>query len=576
MKQKLVALLAAAIVGLAIMTFMQWSTARSLQTLQQAMGFSDRTETLVLVLRKNEKDFQMRSDLKYEAEFIKTMESLQQNLDHLVKSMSDADLDASKIGTLREALKAYGDAFKVTVAAAKSVGLDPNSGLQGSLRKAVHEAQAALDASGSNLLLKDLLVLRRDEKDFLMRLDMKYVDAFNKHFESFMASLNQIDPKGAMGVAPKMIKYQKDFLALVEGSRTMGLTPAEGAQGEMRKAVHGTEVVITELQAQTKKAIEEKSAAASRDSLIVAMIAAAIVVLLGVFIIRSVLRQLGGDPGYVSGIVGEVAQGNLAVRIDLNAGDTTSMLSAINGMVAKLSQIIGEVKSAGDALSNAAGQVSQTAQSLSQSSSEQAAAVEETTASIGQMTASINQNTENAKVTDSMASKSSDEAGEGGDAVKQTVEAMQQIAGKIGIIDDIAYQTNLLALNAAIEAARAGEHGKGFAVVAAEVRKLAERSQIAAQEVGELAASSVRMSDKAGKLLDEMVPNIRKTSALVQEIVIASQEQSVGVGQINSAMGQLNQATQQNASASEELAATAEEMGGQAEQLQDLMRFFRT
>jgi len=218
--------------------------------------------------------------------------------------------------------------------------------------------------------------------------------------------------------------------------------------------------------------------------------------------------------------------------------------------------------------------VSATAQSLSQSSSEQAASVEESSASVEQMSASINQNAENAKVTDNLASKTAVEATEGGGAVKNTVDAMKKIAQKIGIIDDIAYQTNLLALNAAIEAARAGEHGKGFAVVAAEVRKLAERSQVAAQEIGGLAGDSVGLAERAGHLLDEIVPSIRKTSDLVQEIASASQEQSSGVAQINNAMNQLNQATQQNASASEELAATAEELGGQAEQLQQLMLFF--
>jgi methyl-accepting chemotaxis protein len=255
-------------------------------------------------------------------------------------------------------------------------------------------------------------------------------------------------------------------------------------------------------------------------------------------------------------------------------GDFDSLKQAINNTISRLADTISQINIAADALNNAAGQVSATAQSLSQSSSQQAASVEQTTASIEQMSASISQNTENAKVTDNMATQSSHQAEEGGGAVKETVEAMKQIADKIGIIDDIAYQTNLLALNAAIEAARAGEHGKGFAVVAAEVRKLAERSQVAAQEIGQVASSSVKLAEKAGHLLDEMVPSIKKTSDLVQEIAAASQEQSSGVGQINGAMGQLNKATQQNASASEELAATAEEMGGQSAQLQELMAFF--
>jgi methyl-accepting chemotaxis protein len=245
-----------------------------------------------------------------------------------------------------------------------------------------------------------------------------------------------------------------------------------------------------------------------------------------------------------------------------------------NETMTRLTDIIGEVLSSTEQLSNASEQVSATSQSLSQATSEQAASVEETSASVEQMAASINQNAENAKVTDGMASKAAKEAVEGGDAVKQTVDAMKEIATRISIIDDIAYQTNMLALNAAIEAARAGDHGKGFAVVAAEVRKLAERSQVAAQEIGDLAVGSVKAAERAGELINTIVPGIGKTSDLVQEISAASMEQSSGANQINTAMNQMNQITQQNASASEELAATAEEMTSQAEQLNELMSFF--
>jgi methyl-accepting chemotaxis protein len=290
---------------------------------------------------------------------------------------------------------------------------------------------------------------------------------------------------------------------------------------------------------------------------------------------RSLLKQLGGEPSYVSSVMQSLGGGDFGIAVATRDGDKSSMLYAVKTMVERLSTIIGEVNSAADALAGAAEEVSTTSQSLSQAASEQASGVEQTSASIEEMTASIAQNTENAKVTDSMATKAAVDAAEGGEAVKATVSAMKQIAQKISIIDDIAYQTNLLALNAAIEAARAGEHGKGFAVVAAEVRKLAERSQVAAQEIGTVASGSVELAERAGTLLAEIVPSIKKTSDLVQEISAASQEQSTGVGQINSAVTQLSQTTQQNASSSEELAATAEEMTGQAEQLQQTMSFFK-
>lgn len=351
---------------------------------------------------------------------------------------------------------------------------------------------------------------------------------------------------------------------------------------------------------------------------VVALLFAAVA---GTVVTRSILRQLGGEPGYVASVLDSVAVGRFDIDVVTKEGDTQSMLYTLrnttdtlrrvvgdvvntmraisegdltktidkdyqgsfaemkeyaNDTVLKLSMIISEVNGAASQLASASEQVSTTSQTLAQAASEQAAGIEETSASIEEMTASIAQNSDNAKVTNNIASKASTEAMQGGESVGATVEAMKQIAKKISIIDDIAYQTNLLALNAAIEAARAGEHGKGFAVVAAEVRKLAERSQVAAQEISSVATESVALAEKAGTLLAEMIPSIRKTSDLVQEISAASQEQSSGVAQINSAVTQLSQTTQQNAASSEELASTAEEMSSQAEQLQQTMAFFRT
>ena len=211
---------------------------------------------------------------------------------------------------------------------------------------------------------------------------------------------------------------------------------------------------------------------------------AGVAIALGALVAWILTRSITQPVNEALNVANRLAEGDLTVRIDNPSKDETGqMLQAMQNMIGKLTRVVTDVNGGAQALASASEEVSATAQSLSQAASEQAAGVEETSASIEQMTSSIAQNTENAKITDGMASKAAKDAADGGEAVNATVEAMKQIAKKIGIIDDIAAQTNLLALNAAIEAARAGEHGKGFAVVAAEVRKLAERSQEAAKEI---------------------------------------------------------------------------------------------
>ena len=434
----------------------------------------------------------------------------------------------------------------------------------------------------------------RRTMELFLAADQEHTARIKAHMEAnkniISAALDKLDtllylPEGKA----MMLKIREVRSAYVASFTRVARLLEEGQQEDATQLLNAeTMAILDEFQARIdslvklQKTVVEQSAVEAQHSyqdtrtlMLTLSIAALAVGLLFTFLLtRNILRQLGGEPEYAAEIVRQVAEGDLTLEIKLHQGNSGSMLAAIKGMVEKLSQIIGEVRGAAESLTSASEEVSATAQSMSQASSEQAASVEETSAAVEQMSASIEQNSENARVTDGMAGNAAKQAVAGGAAVKDTVSAMKSIADKIGIIDDIAYQTNLLALNAAIEAARAGEHGKGFAVVAAEVRKLAERSQVAAQEVGEVAKNSVALAERAGNLLDEIVPGIAKTSDLVQEISAASEEQSSGVGQINTAMNQLNQITQQNASASEELAATAEEMSGQAEQLQQLMGFF--
>ena len=322
--------------------------------------------------------------------------------------------------------------------------------------------------------------------------------------------------------------------------------------------------------------IDDVSAAAwgySINGLIVSIVSIAVLLGLALFI----TRRTNASMRNALGVFSRLEQGDLTVHMDRHDNDEIGqVMESAQKMIDRFKHTIGSVRSSAEQLLSASTQVSATSQSLSQSSSEQAASVEETSATLEQATASIRQNADNASAADALAQQVLKHANSSNTAVGHTSSAMQTIAERISLIDDIAYQTNMLALNAAIEAARAGEHGKGFAVVAAEVRKLAEKSQSAAKEIGDLATATVKHADTANHLISELVVLKTKNYGLVQEIAAATTEQSTGMQQINQAVAQLSGVTQQNASASEELAATAEEMNAQATSLQDLISQFKT
>jgi methyl-accepting chemotaxis protein len=271
-----------------------------------------------------------------------------------------------------------------------------------------------------------------------------------------------------------------------------------------------------------------------------------------------------------------LANGHFSTLIVSSRKDELGKLErSLNLIVENIKRVMTTIHESAKQVAVAGQELSQNSQLLSQGASEQASASEEILSALEEMSATIKQSSNSAKETEKIALSSAKDIDEGTQSANQAIISMQEITAKIGIIDDIAFQTNLLALNAAVEAARAGKNGRGFAVVADEVRKLAERSKLAAVEIEQLSNETMRVSSNAGNKLEKVTPEIKKTSEMINQIVLSGNEQSASIDYINLAMSQLNDGTQSAVANSEEMATSAEELQAQALSLLTAISFFK-